>query len=56
MYQQWIELGKQKGLSELEIFAVRNKSLSLTVYQSKLDSHVQSDVEHVTLRGIYNGN
>lgn len=55
MYQQWIELGKQKGLSELEIFAVRNKSLSLTVYQSKLDSHVQSDVEHVTLRGIYNG-
>lgn len=55
MYQQWIELGKKKGLSELEIFAVRNKSLSLTVYQSKLDSHVQSDVEHVTLRGVYQG-
>jgi len=55
MYTQWIELGKQKGLSELEIFSVRNKSLSLTVYQGKLDSHVKSDVEHVTLRGIYDG-
>ncbi len=55
MYLEWIELGKKKGLSELEIFAVRNKSLSLTVYQGKLDSHVQSDVESVTLRGIYEG-
>lgn len=55
MYNDWIELGKKKGLSELEIFAVRNKSLSLTVYQGKLDSHVQSDVEQVTLRGIYEG-
>lgn len=54
MYQQWIELGKKKGLSDLEVFAVRNKTLSLTVYQNKLDSHVQSDVEVVTLRGIYN--
>ena len=55
MYKDWIEIGIKKGLSELEIFAVRNKSLSLNVYQGKLDSHVQSDVEHVTLRGIYNG-
>lgn len=55
MYKDWIELGKKKGLTDLEIFAVRNKSLSLTVYQGKLDSHVQSDVEQVTLRGIYQG-
>ncbi len=55
MYQQWIELGKKKGISDLEVFAVRNKSLSLSVYQGKLDSHVQSDVEQITLRGIYQG-
>jgi PmbA protein len=54
MYQKWIELGKSKGISDLEVFAVRNKSLKLSVYQGKLDQHVQSDVEHVTIRGIYN--
>lgn len=55
MYQHWIELGKKKGISDLEVFAVRNRSLSLSVYQGKLDSHVQSDVEQITLRGIYQG-
>ena len=55
MYQTWIDLGKKKGLSELEVFAVRTKKLSLSVYQGKLDSHVQSDVESVTMRGIYDG-
>lgn len=55
MYTKWIEIGKQKGLTDLEVFATRNRSLSLTVYQGKLDSHVQSDVEQVTLRGIYQG-
>lgn len=55
MYKDWIELGKKKGLTDLQIFAVRNKSLSLTVYQGNLDTHVQSDVEQVTLRGIYEG-
>ncbi|MDX9691850.1 MAG: metallopeptidase TldD-related protein [Acholeplasmataceae bacterium] len=54
MYQKWIDLGKKKGLTDLEIFAVRNKSLKLTVYQGKLDQHVQSDIEQVTIRGIYN--
>ncbi|MFH0767305.1 MAG: metallopeptidase TldD-related protein [Bacillota bacterium] len=53
MYQNWIDLGLAKGLSDLEVFAVRNKTLKLTVYQNKLDQHVQSDVEVVTIRGIY---
>ena len=54
MYQNWIDLGKAKGITDLEVFAVRNKSLKLSVYQGKLDQHVQSDVQHVTIRGIYN--
>ena len=53
MYQSWIDLGKKKGITDLEVFATRNKSLKLSVYQGKLDQHVQSDVEHVTIRGIY---
>jgi len=54
MYQKWIDLGLKKGLTDLEVFAVRSKSLKLTVYQNKLDQHVQSDVEVVKIRGIYN--
>jgi len=52
MYQSWIQLGKEKGITDLEVFAVRNKSLKLSVYQGKVDQHVQSDVEVVTIRGI----
>ncbi|MBU1094692.1 MAG: TldD/PmbA family protein [Firmicutes bacterium] len=53
MYQNWIDLGLKKGITDLEVFAVRNKSLKLSVYQNKLDQHVQSDVESITIRGIY---
>ncbi len=52
MYQSWILLGKEKGITDLEVFAVRNKSLKLSVYEGKVDQHVQSDVEVVTIRGI----
>jgi len=53
MYQKWISIGLKKGITDLEVFAVRNKSLKLSVYQNKLDQHVQSDIEAVTIRGIY---
>ncbi len=53
MYKKWIDLGGKKGITDLEVFAVRNKSLKLSVYQNKLDQHVVSDVEVVTIRGIY---
>lgn len=52
-YQKWIELGLSKGISDLEVFAVRSKSLKLAIYQNKLDQHVISDVESITIRGIY---
>jgi PmbA protein len=55
MYQNWIEKGLKKGLTDLEVFAVRNKSLKLSVYQQKIDQNVISDVESVTIRGIYKG-
>ena len=54
-YEKWLELGLKKGLEDLQIFASRNKSLKLTIYQGRIDQHVESDVESVTLRGIYQG-
>ncbi len=54
-YEKWLDLGLKKGLEDLQIFATRNKSLKLTIYQGRIDQHVESDVESVTLRGIYNG-
>lgn len=53
MYQSWLKLGLDKGITDLEIYAVKNRSLKLSVYQNKLDQHVQSEVESVTIRGIY---
>ena len=53
MYQAWIDLGLSKGITDLQVFSVRNKSLKLSVYQGKLDQHVVSDVESVTVRGVY---
>lgn len=53
MYQNWIDLGLAKGITDLEVFAVRTKTLKLSIYQNKLDQHIQSDVETVTIRGIY---
>lgn len=54
MYQEWIKKGLEKGISDLEILATRSQSVKLNVYQQKLEQHVQSDVESVTIRGIYN--
>lgn len=53
MYQEWLKLGLEKGLEDLEIFSVRDKSLKLAVYDGKPDQNIQSDVEVVTIRGIY---
>jgi PmbA protein len=54
MYQEWIDLGLSKGITDLQVHSVRNKSLKLSVYQGKLDQHVVSDVESVVVTGIYN--
>lgn len=53
MYQTWLQMGLDKGITDLEIYAVKNRSLKLSVYQNKLDQHVQSQVSSVTIRGIY---
>ena len=39
MYQLWLKLGLDKGITDLEIYAVKNRSLKLSVYQNKLDQH-----------------
>lgn len=53
MTQSWLKLGLSKGITDLEIYKVKNRSLKLTVYQNKLDQHVESLVESVTIRGVY---
>jgi len=55
MYQKWIDMGLQKGLTDIEVFSVKNKSLKLTVYQQQVDQYSISDVEVAVIRGIYQG-
>lgn len=53
MYQRWIDKGLKKGLSELEIFATKEKSLSLSIYDGKVEEYSKSVQHEVSLRGIY---
>ncbi|VEU82006.1 TldD/PmbA family protein [Acholeplasma hippikon] len=53
MFAKWIELGLKKGFSDIEIYSVRNKSLSIEVYQGKVESLTNSDVTSVKIKGIY---
>src|SRR5690554_2273183 len=55
MYKKWIELGLNKGFTDIEIYATRNKNFSLSVYQQKVDSYEKSDVEVVKVKAIYDG-
>ena len=55
MYQKWIKLGLEKGLTDLEIYAVKSKELSLSIYESKVEEYSKSSLHEVSLRGIYNG-
>ncbi len=55
MTHPWITLGLKKGLTDIEIFSTRNKTMKLTVYQQSVDEFVQSDVDVTTIRGIYDG-
>lgn len=53
MYEKWIDLGLSKGLTDVEIFAVRDKTLEISVYQGQVDKTTKSDVTVVKLKGIY---
>ncbi len=52
-YEKWLQMGKSKGIDDLEIFSERIRRLQLSIYQGKLDQHIESDVESVKIRGIY---
>lgn len=55
MYQKLIDLGLKKGLSDIEIFVSKAISHELSVYKQEVDSNIKSNVESVTIKGIYNG-
>jgi PmbA protein len=50
-----LKRGLEKGLEDLQIYSSRNQSLKITIYKGRIDEHVESDVQSVSLRGIYNG-
>jgi len=55
MYQKWIKKGLEKGLTDLEIYAVISKDLSLSIYKGKVEEYTKSELHEVSIRGIYNG-
>jgi PmbA protein len=53
MFKKWIEIGLQKGFTDVEIFSSRSKSLSIEVYQGKVENLTTSDVEKAKIRAVY---
>jgi len=55
MFKSWIELGLKKGFSDVEVYSTRNKSLSIELYEGKVESFTNSDVTTARIKGIYDG-
>lgn len=53
MERNWINIGLNKGFSDVEIYLTRNKSLELEVYQGKVEALSNSDVTKIIIKGIY---
>lgn len=53
MFKNWIELGLKKGFSDVEVYSTRSKSLSIEVYQGKVENLTTSDVENAKIRAVY---
>ncbi len=53
MYQKWIKQGLEKGITDLEIYAVLTKDLSLSIYKGKVEEYTKSELHEVSIRGIY---
>jgi PmbA protein len=47
--------GREKGLSDMEVYYASGTSLSLKVFQKDLDTYNLSESEGLSLRGTYKG-
>jgi len=53
MYQKWIKIGLEKGLTDIEIHANSKTNLSIEVYDGKVKSNEISDIKNMVVKGIY---
>lgn len=53
-YENWIKKGLDKGLSDIEIYAVSNTNLSIEVYEGKVEKNEMSHLNTALVKGIYN--
>lgn len=55
MYSKWIEKGLNKGLTDIEVYATNNTSLSIEIYEGQVEKNEVSSMETALVKGIYNG-
>lgn len=53
MFNKLIELGLQKGFTDIEVVVSTNKSLSLSVYEGSVEDFKQSENSVIKVKGIY---
>ncbi|MDY0277345.1 MAG: metallopeptidase TldD-related protein [Acholeplasma sp.] len=55
IYQNWIDKGLSKGLTDVEIYAVERTSLSIDVYDGKVEKNEVSKLHTALIKGIFDG-
>lgn len=51
----WLQKGLDKGLTDVEIYASKNDSVKVVVYDGKVEENTVSNVSSVSIRGVYDG-
>ncbi len=53
--EQLFREGEQIGFTDVELYYEKNESLTIGVYEGKVDEYDFADVQGVSVRGLYNG-
>ena len=51
----WLQKGLDKGLTDVEIYASKNESVKVVIYDNKVEENTVSSVSNVSIRGVYEG-
>lgn len=54
VFNDWIKLGLEKGLSDVEVYATSKTELSISVYDGKVEQNEISKMNSALIKGIYN--
>ncbi|MGM1458834.1 MAG: TldD/PmbA family protein, partial [Columbia Basin potato purple top phytoplasma] len=52
-YKKWFQTATENGFEALEILTNDNKDKMITLEDGKIHEHIKSDLQTVTIKGLY---